>query len=49
MREPMQSEERMFHTRSEFLGIYPTSHTLKRAQEVFGQKIDHGAKDIFRL
>ena len=49
MRETMQSEERMFHTRSEFLGIYPTSHTLKRAQEVFGQKIDHGAKDIFRL
>lgn len=49
MREPFKNEDRLMHTRSEFVGIYPTSKSLKRAQEVFGQEIDHGAKDIFRM
>jgi len=45
---PMMSKEKFLHTRSEFLGIFPSSPSLKTAVQVFGNSVDHGAKDIFR-
>jgi len=45
---PMMSKEMFLHTRSEFLGIFPSSPSLKTAVQVFGNSVDHGAKDIFR-
>jgi len=48
MMVPMQSQSKFLHTRSEFLGIFPSSSALRQSVQCFGQAIDHGAKDIFR-
>jgi len=48
MMVPMQSHYKLLHTRSEFLGIFPTSSALKDSVRCFGQAVDHGAKDMFR-